>query len=152
MFEIKPSSTFLLKKRCLFIVLLVALFVILVDVGITALLLYYINVSKVSTFSNENYVHNYYRNLLYSPFETEIIFISFEQSIGEIRLNSEQTLINGRLFVDKSLVAGKILAFNNSLHFLSQDHIYIESRNDISAKPGSIHIGRYLKNSYIKYL
>ena len=63
MFEIKPSSTFLLKKRCLFIVLLVALFVILVDVGITALLLYYINVSKVSIFSNEQYAHNYYRNL-----------------------------------------------------------------------------------------
>ena len=89
---------------------------------------------------------------LYSPFETEIIFFSFKQSIGEIRLNSEQTLINGRLFVDKSLVAGKILAFNNSLHFLSQDHIYIESRNDISAKPRSIHIGKYFKNSYIKYL
>ena len=79
-------------------------------------------------------------------------FFSFKQSIGEIRLNSEQTLINGRLFVDKSLVAGKILAFNNSLHFLSQDHIYIESRNDISGKPGSIHIGRYFKNSYIKYV
>ena len=71
MFEIKPSSTFLLKKRCLFIVLLVALFVILVDVGITALLLYYISVSKVSKFSNEQYVNNYYTNFasLYSPFK-----------------------------------------------------------------------------------
>ena len=48
MFEIKPSSRFVLKKRCLFVVLVFALFIILVDVGITALLLYYINVSKVS--------------------------------------------------------------------------------------------------------
>lgn len=69
MLEIKPSSRFVLKKRCLFVVLVFALFIILVDVGITALLLYYINVSK--------------------------------QSVGEIRLNHEQTLINGKLFVKK---------------------------------------------------
>ena len=48
MIEKNPSSPYLLKKRCLCVVLVVALFVILVDVGITALLLYYINVSKVS--------------------------------------------------------------------------------------------------------
>ena len=48
MLEIKPSSRFVLKKRCLFVVLVFALFIILVDVGMTALLLYYINVSKVS--------------------------------------------------------------------------------------------------------
>ena len=53
MLEIKPSSRFVLKKRCLFVVLVFALFIILVDVGITALLLYYINVSKVS---RNNYI------------------------------------------------------------------------------------------------
>ena len=63
--------------------------------------------------------------------------------MGEIRLNHEHTLVNGRLFVDKSLVAAKILAFNNTLHLVSQDHIYIES-HDVNGKSGIIHIGTSL--------
>lgn len=109
MIEKNPSAPYIIKKRCLCVILVLALFVILVDVGITALLLYYINVSK--------------------------------QSVGEIRLNHEHTLVNGRLFVDKTLVAAKILAFNNTLHLVSQDHIYIES-HDVNGKSGIIHIDK----------
>ena len=66
---------------------------------------------------------------------------SNQQSVGEIRLNHERTLVNGKLFVDQTLIAGKILAFNNTLHLFSQDHIYVESRRNINSKPGSLHIG-----------
>jgi len=110
MFEIKPSSRFVLKKRCLFVVLVITLFIILVNVGITALLLYYINVSK--------------------------------QSVGEIRLNHEQTLINGKLFVNKNIVTEKVLAVNNTMHFISQDHIFIESNSGVSGNRGSIFIDK----------
>ena len=71
MFEIKPSSRFVLKKRCLFVVLVFALFIILVDVGITALLLYYINVSKVS----ENSIRYCYYYVL--PYSFKMIVILF---------------------------------------------------------------------------
>ena len=72
------------------------------------------------------------------------VLLQLQQSIGEIRLNNEHTIINGKLFVNRNLVAENILAFNNTLHFISQEHIYIESRNAIDTKPGSIHIGKYL--------
>ena len=70
MFEIKPSSRFVLKKRCLFVVLVFALFIILVDVGITALLLYYINVSKV----RENSIHYSYYYVLPSLNDCNFIY------------------------------------------------------------------------------
>ena len=63
MFEIKPSSRFICKKRCLFVVLVFTLFIILVNVGITALLLYYINVSKVSKSSIcDSYYNKSFKN------------------------------------------------------------------------------------------
>ena len=65
-----------------------------------------------------------------------------QQSVGEIRLNHEQTLINGKLFVNKDLVAEKVLAFNNTMHFISQDQIFIEANNAINGHIGSIHIGK----------
>ena len=155
MFEIKPSSTFILKKRCLLIVLVLALFVILANVGITALLMYYVNVSKVSYFP----LHPLCRSKCYLKFNNkqckqnynyeiiDLFIFSIQQSIGAIRLNQEHTLINGKLFVDRNVFVDKILAFNTTLHFLSQKHIYLESRNGINGKSGSIHLGKYLRKS-----
>ena len=62
--------------------------------------------------------------------------------MGEIRLNHEQTLINGKLFVNKNIVTEKVLAVNNTMHFISQDHIFIESNSGVSGKSGSIFIGK----------
>ena len=49
MIEKTPCASSVIKRRCLCVVLVAALFVILADVGITALLLYYVNLSKVCT-------------------------------------------------------------------------------------------------------
>ena len=57
-------------------------------------------------------------------------------------MNNDHTLINGKLFVDKTLVTESILAFNNSLHFTSHGHVYIEARNAMYENPGMIHIGK----------
>ena len=67
MFEIKPSSRFICKKRCLFVVLVFTLFIILVNVGITALLLYYINVSKVS----KNSIRDSYYSIFVKSFKND---------------------------------------------------------------------------------
>ena len=66
--------------------------------------------------------------------------------MGEIRLNHEQTLINGKLFVNRNLVAEKVLAFNQTMHFISQDQIYIESNSGVSGNIGRIHIGNNSSN------
>ena len=49
MIEKAPVASYVIRRRCLCIILVAALFVILADVGITALLLYYVNLSKVCT-------------------------------------------------------------------------------------------------------
>ena len=66
-------------------------------------------------------------------------------------MNHEQTLINGKLFVNENLVAEKILAINNTMHFISQDQIFIESKNSVNGGSGSIHIGM-CATFYINFL
>lgn len=109
MIEKTPLASSVIRRRCLCIVLVAALFVILADVGITALLLYYVNLSK--------------------------------HSIGEIQLNYQQTLINGRLFVDKGITTAKMLASGDTLYLISQRHIDIVSR-EINGRSGGLHIDK----------
>ena len=43
-----PANSVIAKRRCMYGILIGAMFVVVANLGITALLLYYINISKVS--------------------------------------------------------------------------------------------------------
>ena len=52
MMQKSPANSVIAKRRCLYFILIGAMFIIATNIGITALLLYYINLSKVSAFLN----------------------------------------------------------------------------------------------------
>ena len=77
-------------------ILVLVMFIIAANVGITALLLYYINLSK--------------------------------HSIGDIKLESGRTTINGDLLLENSLVSELIQTYNGSLQFLSNQALRMEAK------------------------
>ena len=97
MLEKNPRiSSVIAKRRCLYCILVLVMFIIAANVGITALLLYYINLSK--------------------------------HSIGDIKLESGRTTINGDLLLEKSLVSELIQTYNGSLQFLSNEALRMEAK------------------------
>ena len=57
------------------------------------------------------------------------IFSTFQHSIGDIRLESLRTIINGNLILEKTLASETIQSFNGSLQILSDEGIQMESGN-----------------------
>lgn len=62
----KKDTTFghsvIAKRRCLYLFLILVMFVIAANIGITALLLYYINISKVRcSESREELIHHLFK-------------------------------------------------------------------------------------------
>ena len=53
--------------------------------------------------------------------------VFFQQSIGDIRMESARTTISGNLLLEKSLVSKKISSFNGSLQFLSGESMQMSS-------------------------
>ena len=97
MLEKNPRiSSVIAKRRCLYCILVLVMFIIAANVGITALLLYYINLSK--------------------------------HSIGDIKLESGRTTINGDLLLENSLVSELIQTYNGSLQFLSNQALRMEAK------------------------
>ena len=55
-----PANSVIAKRRCMYGILIGAMFVIVANLSITALLLYYINISKV--FHTRRFVSNFSHN------------------------------------------------------------------------------------------
>ena len=51
----------------------------------------------------------------------------FQQSIGDIRMESSRTTIGGNLLVEKSLYSKKVSSYNGSLQFLSGEAMKMAS-------------------------
>ena len=53
--------------------------------------------------------------------------LTFQQSIGDIRMESSRTTIGGNLLLEKSLYSKKVSSYNGSLEFLSGEAMKMAS-------------------------